>query len=43
MNFISNLSWFHICIIALVLAAIVTVAYMAIVLAVRAICEWIEE
>lgn len=43
MNFVFNISWFHICIIALVLAAILTVAYMALVWAVRLICEYIEE
>ena len=44
MNFILNMSWFSIWIIAAIfLAAIVTIAYMAIVWAVRAICEYIEE
>lgn len=44
MNFLLNMSWFSVCIIAAIfLAAIVTIAYMAIVLAVRAICEWIED
>ena len=43
MNFLLNMSWVSFCIIAPVFAAIVTIAYMAIVWAVRAICEYIEE
>lgn len=44
MIFFSNMSWFSICIIAAILfAATMTVVTMGIYMAVRAICEWIEE
>ena len=44
MNFFLNMSWFSICIIAAVLfAAIMTVVFLGIYMAVRAICEYIEE